>query len=134
MGARVIISWEGLDTVISNLTTIEDNAQQGVEQQVAALARDTEQAWRQATPRRTGRLQNADQTDVDGLSFTLNNATRYYPFVDTGHETARGWRTKHGYRLAKRRSHVAGREMTSKAVQFVVQNINSYLSKFLDNA
>lgn len=133
MGARVVIEWQGLETVISNLSRIEEIAPQNLERQVSALAKDTEQEWKQVTPRRTGRLQNADVAEPDGLSFTLKNNVYYYKFVDEGHNTPRGWRTKHGYRPAKRRSHVAGREMTSKTAQFVAQNINDYLSKFLDN-
>lgn len=133
MGARVVIEWQGLETVISNLTAIEEKAPEALTKQMVTLAKDTEQEWRQNTPRKTGRLQNADSAEPDGLSFTLKNNVHYYKFVDEGHNTPRGWRTKHGYRLAKRRSHVAGREMTSKTVQFVMQNINNYLSKFLDN-
>lgn len=133
MGARVIIQWQGLDAAISRLSEIEEKAPQNLERQVSALATATEQEWKQNTPRRTGKLQEGDKVEPDGLSFTLNNSTRYYPFVDTGHWTPKGWRTKHGYRPAKRRSHVAGREMTSKTIQFVLQRMNDYLSKFLDN-
>jgi hypothetical protein len=133
MGARVTIEWQGLDAAISRLTAIEEKIPQNLERQVAVLAKDTEQEWKQSTPRRTGKLQEGDIAEPDGLSFTLKNSVYYYPFVDEGHNTPRGWRTKHGYRLAKRRSHVAGREMTSKTIQFVLQNINGYLSKFLDN-
>lgn len=133
MGARVVIEWQGLGSVISSLAAIEEKAPRSLERQVAALAKDTEKEWRQVTPRRTGRLQNADQAEVSGLSFTLKNNIFYYRFLDEGHDTPRGWRTKHGYRLAKRRSHVAGRDMTAKMVQFIEQNIKSYLSKFLDN-
>ena len=133
MGARVVIQWQGLDAAISRLTEIEEKAPQALERQMATLATDTEQEWKQNTPRRTGRLQGADVVEPDGLSFTLKNNVYYYKFVDEGHQTPRGWRTKHGYRLAKRRSHVAGREMTSKTMQFVMQNITRYLSKFLDN-
>lgn len=133
MGARVIIQWQGLDAALSRLSEIEKKAPQNIERQVSALAKATEQEWKQNTPRRSGRLQEGDNAEPDGLSFTLNNATRYYDWVDTGHMTPKGWRTKRGYRLAKRRSRVAGREMTSKTIQFITQNINSYLSKFLDN-
>jgi hypothetical protein len=82
----------------------------------------------------TGRLVSEERAEtVSGLSFTLNNTTKYYEWVDKGHMTPRGWRTRRGYRLAKRRSRVPGQHMTEKAVQFIEQNINSYLSKFLDN-
>ena len=134
MGIKVVIQWQGLEQAISTLLRIEEMAPRQIERQVAALAKDTEKYWRQVTPRgKTGRLQGGDVAEPDGLSFTLRNTTRYYPFVDTGHMTARGWRTSRGYRFAKRRSHVQGREMTSKTVRFIVENINNYLSKFLDN-
>lgn len=133
MGARVIIEWQGIEQVIARLDSIEERAPQDLEKQMATLAKDTEQEWKRVTPRRTGRLQNADAAEPDGLSFTLNNATKYYDWVDRGHRTAAGWRTKHGYRPAKRRSYVKGQEMTSKTMQFVEQNIGEYLSHFLDN-
>jgi hypothetical protein len=133
MSAKVIIEWAGLQQMISNLAAIEEKAPQNIGKQVATLAKDTEQFWRQATPRRTGQLQGADKAEPSGLSFTLNNATRYYDWVSEGHRTPSGWRTKRGYRPAKRRSYVKGQEMTSKTVQFVEQNIEKYLSKFLDD-
>lgn len=133
MGAKVIIEWQGLDNAIARLTEIEEKAPESLATQVRELAKDTEQTWREATPRKTGRLQGADEAKPDGLSFTLNNSTRYYKFRDEGHWTPRGWRTKHGYRPAKRRSHVEGAFMTDKAVEFIEQNAEEYLSKFLDN-
>jgi hypothetical protein len=130
---RVTVTWEGIDTAINRLTTIDEHAQENLVKLTAALARDTTTAWKAATPRRTGRLQEGDRSEVDGLSFMLLNEVYYYKFLDDpGHWTPRGWRTKHGYRVAKHRSHVAGRAITSKAVQFVEQNIEAYLSKFLD--
>lgn len=131
---RVIIEIEGLTEVLGNLSAIEEKAPINIEKQVGLLARDTEQeAWQPATPSRTGQLRSADIAQASGLSFTLQNGTRYYDWVNDGHNTPAGWRTKRGYRVAKRRSHVAGREMTQKAVQFVEQNILDYLSKFLDD-
>ena len=129
---RVIVTFEGLDRVISNLSTIEEKAPKNLETQVQSLARDTEQAWKQATPARSGRLQGGDRAEPEALSFTLENSVSYYKFVDDGHQTPAGWHTKHGYRPAKRRSHVEGREMTQAAIEFVEQNIEEYLAKFLD--
>jgi hypothetical protein len=133
MGVRVVIEWSGLEQVISNLADIEEKAPQNLEHQMAELAHDTEEEWKQNTPRRTGKLQDADVVEPDGLSFTMKNSVHYYPFVDEGHNTPRGWRTKHGYRPAKRRSHVEGREMTSKTIDFIEENLEDHLSKFLDN-
>lgn len=132
MGAGVKITWEGIDTVINNLDAIEQKASEGVIKQTKALASATEQAWKDATPRRTGKLQEGDRVEVDGMSFTLRNAVQYYPFVSEGHMTPRGWRTRRGYRVAKRRSRVEGKLITEKAIQFVEQNIRDYLSRFLD--
>ena len=134
MGVRVSIQIEGLDEVLKNLEDIQVRAPENLVKLTAELARDTEDAWKAATPRRTGRLQEADVAKPDGLTFQLLNSTYYYKFVDAGHWTPRGWRTRHGFRPAKRRSHVEGRQMTEKAVQFVEENITEYLSRFLDNA
>ena len=132
MGAKVVIEWQGIDTVISNLSDIQEKAPKNLERQMASLASATEDNWQEDTPERTGKLRGADIAKPDGLSFTLNNAVKYYKFVDEGHMTPKGWRTRHGYRPAKKRSHVEWREMTSKAVEFIVQNLEKYLSKFLE--
>jgi hypothetical protein len=131
-GAKVIITFEGLDQVIANLTEIETKGEENLVKLTKALAADTEQAWQDVTHRRSGRLQGADVAEAMALSFTLKNVTYYYDWVNDGHWTPRGWRTKRGYRLAKRRSHVEGQEMTQKAMMFVSQNILEYLSKFLN--
>lgn len=132
MGVRVLIEFQGLQTVLGNLDSIGEKAEKNLEAQVKQLAKDTEEAWIQATPRRTGRLQGADKAKPAGLEFTLQNDVYYYKFVDEGHDTPRGWHTKHGYRLAKHRSHVEGRNITEKAIQFITANILDYLAKFLD--
>jgi len=134
MGIRVTISFNGLDTVLSNMSTIGEKAGQNVQKQTEILAKNTEEFWKGATPKRSGRLQGADIVQTGELSFTLNNAVRYYVWVNDGHMTPRGWRTRRGYRPAKRRSHVAGRFMTEKAVGFIEQNILDYLARFLDGA
>jgi hypothetical protein len=133
MSAKVTIVFDGLDTVLQNLTKIEEKAPQNLQTQIERLAKDTEQAWKQATPRRTGRLQSEESAQTVRFGFTLNNSTKYYPFVNDGHLTPRGWHTRRGYRLAKRRSRVPGQHMTEKAMEFVTQNILEYLAKFLDN-
>lgn len=133
MGARVTVTIEGLDQVLNNLTTIQEKAPENLQRLTAELAKDTETAWKEATPRRTGRLQDEERAQVSGLSFTLEDAVYYYKFVNDPHRTPAGWRTRHGYRLAKRRSEVPGKYMTEKAVQFVVDNIEEYLARFLDD-
>lgn len=134
MPVSVRITFQGLEETIARLTEIEGKAGDNLVKQAAALAKDTESYWKQVTPRgKTGRLQEGDRVEPSGLSFRLNNVVRYYGWVDEGHNTPRGWRTKHGYRLAKRRSHVAGREMTPKTIEFIKQNMPLYLAKFLDN-
>ena len=133
MGARVVITIDGLQTVLNNLSQIEEKAGQNLQTLTEDLAKDTERAWKEATPRKTGLLQDSDRAEPGSLSFTLNNSVHYYKFVDEGHMTPRAWRTRHGYRTAKRRSRVAGREMTPRAIEFIRQNIRGYLSKFLDN-
>lgn len=132
MGVKVVIEWTGMDTVISNLSDIGEKAPKNLEKQVESLAGATEDVWREVTPHRTGKLRDADIAEPDGLSFTMKNVTKYYIFVDAGHQTPRGWNTRHGYRAAKKRSHVEGREMTSQAIQFIKENLSEYLSKFLE--
>ena len=134
MGVRVTVTIDGVDEVIARLDEIGAKAQENLAGITKELASDTEAAWKEATPARTGRLRGEEHSVVSGLSFTLNSPTYYYGFRDTGHWTPRGWRTKHGYRPAKRRSHVEGAFMTDKAVEFVKENIEERLSHFLDNA
>lgn len=133
--AKVMVNWQGIDEVIGNLSNIEERAMTNLEDLTKELADDTQTAWKEATPKgKTGRLQGEEEAVSEGLSFSLESPTEYYPFVDEGHWTPFGWRTKRGYHLAKRRSFVKGREMTQAAVGFVEANINRYLSRFLDNA
>src|SRR6266567_349821 len=133
MGIRIIVKIINLETVLANLDAIHEKAIQGVIKQTERLASDTNDAWRAATPRRSGRLSGGSGYKVSGMSFTLNNAVKYYPFVDEGHMSPKGWNTKHGYRPAKKRSHVPGHFMTNKAVEFIEEHILEYLSKFLDD-
>lgn len=132
MGARVTITIDGIDEVVQNLTNIGERSEENLVKLTAEFARDTETAWRQNTPRRSGRTQGEEHVEPDGLTFSLLNSTYYYDWLNDGHWTPRGWRTRHGYRPAKRRSHVAGREMTQKTLEFVKGNILDYLSKFLN--
>jgi len=133
MGARVTITFEGLETVLNNLTTIEEKAGENLVKQTKALSDDAKQVWKQGTPEgKTKRLRSEETSEPSGLSITFRSPTRYYVFVEKVHDTPRGWRTKRGYRLAKHRSHVAGREMTAKLVDFLKANTREYLSKFLD--
>ena len=134
MGVRVVITFEGLNQVVGRLEALEKIAPENIEKQMARLAKATEVEWRGATPKRTGKLQSGDKVQPDGFEFTLENPVHYYKFVDEGHMTPAGWRTRRGYRPAKRRSHVAGRDITKTALNFVEQNILDYLSKFLDDA
>lgn len=133
---NVTISWQGIDEVIARLTDIEEKGQANLQTIVRDFAGETKDAWKEGTPRgKTGRLQDEEEAVAEGLSFTLESPTFYYKFVDDpGHWTPRGWRTKHGYRPAKRRSHVEGRGMTRKATDFVKDNIEERLSHFLDGA
>lgn len=134
MGARIVVTFQGLEETIGRLDAIEEKAGQNLIKQTAKLADDGKTAWKEGTPEgKTGRLRGEEDAQAADLSITFTSPTYYYKFVDEGHDTPRGWRTKHGYRLAKRRSHVKGREMTQKLVDWLSQNTTRYLSKFLDN-
>jgi hypothetical protein len=132
MGAKVVIELEGLSTVLSNLERIEAQALSNLERQTVQLTRDAQDAWREKTPVRSGRLMGQEKGIPGGLEVEFINNVRYYPFVDEGHMTPAGWHTKHGYRPAKRRSHVEGKFMTNALVEFLEGNIEEYLSKFID--
>lgn len=129
---RVTVTVDGVEQVLSNLTRIGEQSEQNLVKLTKNLADDGKAAWKEGTPRRTGRLQGEETAEASGLSITYSSPTRYYDWVDAGHYTPRGWRTKHGYRPAKRRSHVAGREMTPKLIDWLTQNTPEYLSRFLD--
>jgi hypothetical protein len=134
MGAKVTITWDGLEQMIGDLSAMEEKAPQNIEAQTKKLAEDTKQVLVQNTPKgKTGRLREGDETVPAGMSFTIQNSVFYFDFVSDGHKTARGWRTKRGYRKAKRQSYVEGKHITEKATDFVAQNIEGYLSKFMDN-
>lgn len=133
MPYKVTVKITGLTEVLSNLDRIGNEAEQNLRDIVATLAQDTKIAWKDATPERSGRLRGGETAPAGGLRFQLEDAVYYYPFVNDGHMTPRGWHTKHGYRPAKRRSHVAGKFMTEAAVDYVSNNIIELLSRFLPN-
>lgn len=132
MGVRVVVELQGLSEVLGNLDKIESKAQEGVVKQTTQLGQDALSVWKNATPKRTGRLAGEDFANIGGLSFTMENGVFYYGFVDEGHMSPRGWTTKHGYRPAKRRSHVSGRMMTATLIDFLEENLEQYLAKFLE--
>lgn len=136
MGARVTITIEGLDQAITRLTEIKEKGEENLIKQVKKLSDDGRDAWKDATPRRKGRLQEEEEGVAAGLSIAFKSPTYYYDWVNEGHDTPRGWHrlTKHGvvWRAAKHRSHVAGREMTPKLMEWLTDNTEEYLAKFLD--
>lgn len=132
-GVKVTITWEGLDGAISHFSQLGEQALQNTEKNAEKLAKAGEEAWRAATPVRTGRLMGGDTAEASGLTITFMNGIKYYPFRDLGHMTPRGWHTAHGYRPAKRRSHVGGAFMTDKLVEFLQSNISTYLSNVFDD-
>lgn len=132
MPARVTVKIEGLDEVLKNLDTIGEKAQENLEKKVEELAEDTQTEWRANTHRRSGLLQDSDQVEASGLSFTMNNGVKYYDWVNDGHMTPAGWHRKRGYVPAKRRSHVEGQEMTEKTLEYVVEQAPEKLAEFLD--
>lgn len=134
MGARIVIQFQGVEETIQRITEIEEKVQQNLITETKQIADDGKTAWKEATPEgKTGRLRGKEEAQAADLSATFTSPTYYYKFVDAGHNTPAGWRTKHGYRPAKRRSHVKGREMTKQLVEWLRQNMTRYLSKFLDN-
>lgn len=122
MGIRVTISVEGVDAVVANLSSLQGQIPQRLERGMGQITSVGEAYWRSVTPFRTGKLAGGDVAEPSGLVATFRNSVYYYKFVDAGHWTPKGWHTRRGYRLAKRRSHVAGRLMTSKTAEFLKSN------------
>jgi hypothetical protein len=133
MGANVTIAFQGVEETISRLTQIEEKAEQNLVKQTKALADDGVQAWRQGSPRDTGRMQSEENAEASGLSISFRSPTRYYDWVNDGHQTPAGWRTRRGFRRARHRRRVEGQHMTQKLTDFVAQNATRYIGKFLDN-
>lgn len=129
MGYRVIVTFEGIDEVIGNLSATGEELQTNITEAMAQLSADTQDEWQAATPVRTGRLQAGDKASASGMSFTLANSVFYYSLRDKGHMTPRGWRTKHGYRPAKKRSHVAGAHMSDRAIGYIKGELMNRLGK-----
>jgi hypothetical protein len=134
MSFRVNIVMEGVQETISRLNQIEEKAGANLVSIAGQLSDDGKTAWKEGTPQgKTGRLRGEEDAMHAGLSVSFTSPTRYYGWVDKGHNTPAGWRRPWGYQVAKRRSFVKGREMTEKLVTWLRENMTQYLSKFLDN-
>lgn len=141
MGVRVTITWDGIEEAVSRLGTISERGQQNLVKLTKQLSDDGTTAWKEATPEgKTKQLRGGEKGEPAELSVTFSSPTYYYKFVDEGHYTPKGWRRLRKvhdrevmvYVKAKHRSHVAGREMTPKLVDWLKTNTPEYLSKFLD--
>lgn len=133
MGYTVRIEWEGLGEAISRFSGMGTQLNNNLENQVQALARAGKDAWDAATPVRTGRLKGGNVADASGLEITFSNATKYFVFVDKGHMTP-SYFHRHGRIVpAKRRSHVEGKFMTKKLVEFLEGAVGEYLQKAVDD-
>lgn len=132
MAARITIQWIGLDRAISRFENVGMSVLDKIEKQGVELSRAGQNAWRDATPVRSGRLMGGDRGVPGGFEIEFINATRYYPFVDEGHRTPSYFR-RHGRIVpAKHISHVAGRHMTEKLVEYLEGATVEYLRKALD--
>ena len=128
----VTVTMAGGEQVMSRLSNLNGRSEQNIEALMNELAGDTQTAWQEVTPRRSGRLQDSEMAVMGDMEFSLISDVWYYSLVDEGHKTARGWRTKHGYRQAKHRTEVPGKRMTQQAVDFAVEHITGYLSHVWD--
>lgn len=129
---RVIITFQGIETVIGNLSRIEQRGLQNAEQIMSNLGKDSLEQLKTNTPERTGVLRGGDTLTPETLGFTLYNRIKYAGWVERGHRTPAGWRTKRGYRRAKRQSYVEGRRYMQKTVSWIAYEIRPRLSKFLE--
>lgn len=133
MGYTIRVEWEGLGEAVSRFSQMGEKLNSNLENQSQALGRAGKDAWDSATPVRSGRLKGGNVANAEGLTVTFSNAVKYYVWVDEGHMTRRGHMTKHGFKPAKRRSHVAGKFMTEKLVQWAKENVGEYLQKAVDD-
>lgn len=132
MTYKVTIEWEGLSGAISRFSQMGGQLNDNLENQTQALGRAGKEAWDSVTPVRTGRLKGGNVADAGGLTITFSNATYYYEFLDKGHRT-RSYYRRHGRIIpAKRISHVQGKFMTEKLVQFLEGAVGEYLQKAVD--
>ncbi len=133
MGYTVTIEWEGLDGAISRFSTMGEKLTNNLENQTQALSRAGQDAWDAVTPVRSGRLKGGNEAEAGGMSITFRNATYYYVFLVKGHRT-RSYFRYHGRIVpAKRISHVPGKFMTEKLVEFLEGNVGKYLEKAVDD-
>jgi hypothetical protein len=132
MGYTIRVEWIGLENAISHFQDVGYSTLDKIEKQGVELARAGQDAWRSVTPVRSGRLMGGDRGVPGGFEIEFINATRYYDWVDRGHRTPSYFR-RHGRVIpAKRVSHVAGREMTEKLVEYLEGATPEYLRKALD--
>jgi len=128
----VRIEWQGLDSAIAKFQGLGEEVNSRLEGQAQELGRAGKSAWDAVTPVRSGRLRGGNVGEAGGLTVTFSNAVFYYPFVSEGHRTP-SYFHRHGRIVpAKRVSHVAGRGMTEKLVQWLEGNTREYLKKALD--
>lgn len=127
MGARIVVTFQGIEETIQRITEIEEKAQQNIITEMKQISDDGKTDWKENTPEgKTGRLRGDEDATPADLSITFTSPTYYYKFVDEGHRIR-----KRGGGYAKRR--VKGRYMTKALVDWLRQNMTRYLSKFLDN-
>lgn len=129
MAYRVTIEWQGLDNAISRFSRMGEQLTNNLENQAQALGKAGKDAWDAVTPVRSGRMRSGNEGNAEGLTITFSNATYYYPFVDRGHRTP-SYFHRHGRIVpAKRVSHVPGKLMTEKLVEFLQGATREYLEK-----
>lgn len=129
----ISVEFEGLDALVSRLEALGEKVETGSEQVVAKVGADAQKVMIEATHRRSGKLQEGDELDVSGLEFRLFNEVFYAPFVEAGHNTPAGWRTKHGYRPAKHRHWVEARPFLKPAEEYATEELTSRLATILDD-
>lgn len=133
MAYTIRVEWEGLGEAVSRFSQMGEKLNSNLENQAQALGRAGKDAWDAATPVRTGRLKGGNVANAEGLTVTFSNATHYFEFVDKGHMTP-SYFHRHGRIIpAKRRSHVAGKFMTEKLVEYLKGAVGEYLQKAIDD-
>ena len=124
---KIIVEWEGIETMLARFTEIGKKGAEGVQAQMERLGKGALEVMRGATHVRSRRLLEGDKLEIGGYSFRLYNEVYYAPFVEYGHRMG-GWagRIHPG-------GHVAARPFLKPAVEFGIENILDYLAHSLDD-
>jgi len=119
MPVIVRITVEGVGEAISYLQSVDADLRGALQDTMSQFGSDSQDFMKEATPARKGTLRSGDALAQGDMQFTLSNVVYYAGWRNFGHNTPRGWHTRHGYRLAKKRSFVEGAHFYEKTTEYI---------------